>query len=164
MKAPGVKRPAMELQPTYLKTKIHYSTEIVNLRSQKRRLNVEVSEKVASSVDQTAFPIIWLITRDRKLLYLSSPGELEHGPLGVGAAGAHEHVLGVLNGGDGAGSEQDLLPCLLQVDDVNSIILLLEDVLLHSSLGVGRPEMGGGSQHLSDVIFLQGCIDKKKSL
>ena len=123
-----------------------------------------VSEKVASSVDQTAFPIIWLITHDRKLLYLSSPGELEHGPLGVGAAGAHEHVLGVLNGGDGAGSEQDLLPGLLQVDDVDSIILLLEDVLLHGSLGVGRPEMGGGSQHLSDVIFLQGVFDQKKSL
>jgi len=81
------------------------------------------------------------------------PGELEDGPLGVGAAGAHEHVLGILNGGDGASSEQDLLPGLLQVDDVDSIILLLEDVLLHGSLGVGRPEVGGGSQHLSDVIF-----------
>ena len=124
-------------------------------------MNDTVSEKVASSVDQTAFPIIWLITCDRKLLYLSSPGELEHSPLGVGAAGADEHVLGVLNGGDGAGGEQDLLPGLLQVDDVDSIILLLEDVLLHGSLGVGRPEMGGGSQHLSDVIFLQGGFDQK---
>ena len=103
-------------------------------------------------------------TRDRKWLIITSPGELEDGPLGVGAAGAHEHVLGILNGGDGASSEQDLLPGLLQVDDVNSIILLLEDVLLHGSLGVRRPEVGGGSQHLSDVIFLQVGFDEKLSL
>ena len=88
-------------------------------------------------------------------LVLVLPGELEDGPLGVGSAGADIHVLGVLNRGDGTGSEQDLLPGLLQVDDVDPVVLLLEDVLLHGGLGVGRPEVGGGSQHLSDVIFLQ---------
>ena len=106
----------------------------------------------------------WLINLGRKWLFWSSPGELQHGPLGVGAAGADEHVLGVLNSGDGAGSEQDLLPGLLQVDDVDTIILLLEDVLLHGGLGVGRPEVGGGSQHLSDVIFLKRRLDEKMSI
>ena len=106
---------------------------------------------------------LWLITCGRKWIIVSSPGELQHGPLGVGAAGADEHVLGVLDSGDGAGSEQDLLPGLLQVDDVDTIILLLEDVLLHGGLGVGRPEVGGGSQHLSDVIFLQRGLDEKMS-
>ena len=86
---------------------------------------------------------------------LFSPGELEDGPLGVRSAGADEHVLGVLNGGDGAGSEQDLLPGLLQVDDVDSIILLLEDVLLHGLLAVVGANMGGRGQHLGDVILLQ---------
>ena len=84
-----------------------------------------------------------------------SPGELQHGPLGVGAAGADEHVLGVLNSGDGAGSEQDLLPGLLQVDDVDPVVLLLEDVLLHRGLAVVRPDVDGGGQHLGDVILLQ---------
>ena len=57
MKAPGVKRPAMELQPTYLETIVHYSTEMVNSSLLERILSDNVSEKVASSVDQTAFPI-----------------------------------------------------------------------------------------------------------
>ena len=65
---------------------------------------------------------------------------------------------------DSTRSKQKLLPGFLQVDDVNSIILLLEDVLLHGSLGVRRPEVGGGSQHLSDVIFLQVGFDEKLSL
>ena len=89
-----------------------------------------------------------------QVLGLVLPGELEDGPLGVGSAGADVHVLGVLNRGDGTGSEQDLLPGLLQVDDVDTIGLLLEDVLLHRGLAVVRPDVGGGSQHLGNVILL----------
>merc|ERR1719192_1625529 len=59
------------------------------------------------------------------------PSELQDSPLGVGTASADVDVVGVLDGGDGPGSQEDLLPGLLQVDDVDPVILLLEDVLLH---------------------------------
>merc|ERR1719373_435467 len=81
------------------------------------------------------------------------PGELEDSPLGVGSAGADVHILGVLNRGDGTGSEQDLLPGLLQVDDVDPVVLLLEDVLLHGLLAVVRANVGGCGQHLGDIIL-----------
>ena len=90
------------------------------------------------------------------LFTIFSPSELENGPLRVGPAGAHVHVRGVLHGGDGAGGQQNLLPTLLQVDDVDSVILLLEYVLLHGGFGVTGSNVGGGSQHLCDVIFLNG--------
>ena len=83
------------------------------------------------------------------------PGELEDSSLSVRPAGTDEHVSGVLNSGDSAGSQEDLLPGLLQVDDVDPVVLLLEDVLLHRGLAVVRPDVDGGSQHLGDVILLQ---------
>lgn len=85
----------------------------------------------------------------------SLPGKLEDSPLGVRSAGTDKHILGVLNSSNGTGSQQDLLPGLLQVDDVDTIVLLLEDVLLHGGLAVVRPNVGGGGQHLGDVILLQ---------
>merc|ERR1719270_2386532 len=81
------------------------------------------------------------------------PGELENSSLGIWPAGAHIHVLGVLYGSDGSGGQQKLLVGLLQVDDVAAIILLLVDVLFHGLLAVAGPNVGGGSQHLSDVIL-----------
>ena len=47
--------------------------------------------KVDSLLIQTAVPYMWLITWDRKWLILSSPGKLQHDPLAVRAAGAHEN-------------------------------------------------------------------------
>merc|ERR1719192_2918683 len=81
------------------------------------------------------------------------PGELEDGPLGVRSTGTDEHVSGILHSSDSAGSQQDLLPGLLQVDDVDPVVLLLEDVLLHGRLAVVRPNVDSGGQHLGDVIL-----------
>ena len=63
--------------------------------------------------------------------------------------------LGVLNGGDSPGSQDQFLPRLLQVDDVDAVGLLLEDVLLHRGLAVVGADVGGRSQHLGDVILLE---------
>merc|ERR1719192_575863 len=81
------------------------------------------------------------------------PGELEDSPLGIGPAGADVDVLRVLNRGDGTGGKQDLLPGLLQVDDVDPVVLLLEDVLLHGLLAVVGANVGGCGQHLGDIIL-----------
>merc|ERR1719192_2823262 len=81
------------------------------------------------------------------------PGELEDGPLGVRSTGTDEHVSGILHSSDSTGSQQDLLPGLLQVDDVDPVVLLLEDVLLHGRLAVVRPNVDSGGQHLGDVIL-----------
>ena len=65
--------------------------------------------------------------------------------------------LRVLNGSNSPGGQDQLLPGLLQVDDVDAVGLLLEDVLLHRGLAVVGPDVGGGSQHLGDVILLENC-------
>merc|ERR1719192_1340896 len=81
------------------------------------------------------------------------PGELENSSLSVGSAGTGEHISRVLHSGDGPGSQEDLLPGLPQVDDVDPVVLLLEDVLLHRGLAVVRPNVDGSGQHLGDVIL-----------
>ena len=63
--------------------------------------------------------------------------------------------LWILDSSNGPGGKNQLLPGLLQVDDVDAIGLLLEDVLLHRGLAVVRPDVDGGSQHLGDVILLK---------
>merc|ERR1719400_2427124 len=78
---------------------------------------------------------------------------LEDNTLGIGAAGHNKHILGVLNGSNSPGSQDQLLPGLLQVDDVDAVGLLFEDVLLHRGLAVIRANVGGCSQHLGDVIL-----------
>ena len=47
-------------------------------------------------------------------------GELEGGTLAVGAGGDNNDVLGVLDGDDNTCGQDDLLPGLLDVQDVNS--------------------------------------------
>ena len=71
----------------------------------------------------------------------------------------HDNIhLGILDGSNSPGSQDQLLPGLLQVDDVDAVSLLLEDVLLHRGLAVIRADVRGGSQHLGDVILLQGGV------
>ena len=69
--------------------------------------------------------------------------------------GETDVYLGVLNGSNSPGSQDQLLPGLLQVDDVDAVGLLFEDVLLHRGLAVIRANVGGCSQHLGDVILLK---------
>merc|ERR1719233_2462726 len=63
-------------------------------------------------------------------------GELEDSSLSGGPSGHHVHILWVLNSSNSTGSKDQLLPGLLQVNDVDTAGLLLEDVLLHGSLTV----------------------------
>ena len=72
----------------------------------------------------------------RSLHYFQSPCKLENSPLSLGPVGNHKHIQGVLNSCDGSGSQLELLPSLPQVDDVDTILPLLEDVLLHRGLAV----------------------------
>lgn len=90
-----------------------------------------------------------------KVVQSHQPGELEDGALSVGSARDDEDIGGVLDGGDGPGSEQHLLPGHLEVDDVDAVDALLEDVLLHGRLGVLRADVGRGSQHLGHVSLLE---------
>ena len=53
------------------------------------------------------------------------------------------------------GGEEELLPGLVHVDDVDSVGAALVDVLLHGRLGVLGPDVRHGRQHLGDVGFLR---------
>ena len=72
--------------------------------------------------------------------------------------------LRILNSSNSPGSQDQLLPGLLQVDDVDAVSLLLEDVLLHRGLAVVRADVGGCSQHLGDVILLNLIVKCRSSL
>ena len=86
--------------------------------------------------------------------HMVSPCKLENSSLGERSAGTNIHISWVLNCSNSSGSQNNLLMSLLQVDDVGSIISLLEDVLLHGGLAVAGAQVGGSSQHLGDIIFL----------
>ena len=58
-------------------------------------------------------------------------GILEHGALGVGARGYGNHVRRVLDRHNYPSCELNLLPGLLNVDDVESIGAAAKDVLVH---------------------------------
>lgn len=66
------------------------------------------------------------------------------------------HVRGVIDGHDGAGRQLQLLPGLAQVEDVDAISAALVHVLLHLEVDVLGTQMGGGHQHLGDVVLLEG--------
>ena len=54
------------------------------------------------------------------------------------------------------GGEEELLPGLVHVDDVDSVLATLVDVLHHGRLRVFGPDVRHGRQHLGDVGFLRG--------
>ena len=83
------------------------------------------------------------------------PRGLEDGALAVLARGDDVDVGGVLDGGDGPGCEQQLLPRLVHVDDVDAVVAALVDVLHHGRLRVFGPDVSHGSQHLGDVGLLR---------
>ena len=73
---------------------------------------------------------------------MNKPGKLEDRSLSEGPAATDIHVSRVLHGGNNAGSQEDLLPGPLQVDDVDPVNLLLEHILLHGLLAVAGPNVG----------------------
>merc|ERR1719209_2803528 len=75
--------------------------------------------------------------------------------LGIWPACNYEHILWILHCSNGSCSKDQFLPGLPQVDDVDPILPLLEDVLLHRGFTVVRSDVSGRSQHLGDVIFLK---------
>merc|ERR1719445_1314713 len=81
------------------------------------------------------------------------PCKLENSSLSIRPTGHHEDISRVLYGSNSPGSQHKLLPGLLQIDDVDTIGLLLEAVLLHRGLGVVGPNVSGSGQHFSNVIL-----------
>jgi hypothetical protein len=73
-------------------------------------------------------------------------GELEHGALTEEADGADHDVLRVLDGGDDAGGEDELLPGHVEVDDVDAFLGAGIDVLAHGVGDVLGAEVRVGSK------------------
>jgi len=68
-------------------------------------------------------------------------GELEDGALTIRTLRNDDDVLGVLDAGDDAGSEDELLPGGLKVDDVNTISTSLEHVGSHARIQVDSADV-----------------------
>mmetsp|Transcript_76566 Transcript_76566/g.155408 ORF Transcript_76566/g.155408 Transcript_76566/m.155408 type:complete len:344 (+) Transcript_76566:305-1336(+) len=80
-------------------------------------------------------------------------GVLQHSALGVGARGDGDHVGGVLDGDDDAGSQHQLLPGLGHVQDVDAIQTAAPDVVQHLVVGIAGAQVALGSQQLGDVLL-----------
>lgn len=105
-------------------------------------------------------------------------GELEDGALAEEADGAGHDVLGILDGGDDAGGEDELLPGHVEVDDVDAFLGAGIDVLVHGvgdvlgaevavggeealHGGLGRVENLGARRNRGHlVLFIGGVIFK----
>lgn len=79
-------------------------------------------------------------------------GEFEHGALAVRAGRDDGHVCGVFDGGNDAGSEDNLFPGLLEVDDVDAVRSALVDVRRHLVAGVLVANVRLGSEEHRDVL------------
>ncbi|CAN8002296.1 unnamed protein product, partial [Ixodes hexagonus] len=84
-------------------------------------------------------------------------GKLEDRPLAVRPRRDGAHLGRVLNGHNGAGREQKLLPRLLQVNQTPSLTVRapLEAVLLHLEVQVGGAHVGLGRQEPPHIVVLQ---------
>eukprot|EP01084_Bolivina_argentea_P215638 366140_1 len=80
-------------------------------------------------------------------------GELEGGALAEQAGGADADVLGVLDGDEDAGGEDQLLPGHVEVEDVDAILGAAEDVVLHRVAAVLGAEVHVGGKHLLHVAL-----------
>lgn len=66
------------------------------------------------------------------------------------------YILWVLDGGNGTGGQHQLFPSLAEIDDINTITTALVDVLFHLEVDIFRTQMGGGHQHLGNVVLFKG--------
>lgn len=83
-------------------------------------------------------------------------GELEDGSLSGNSGGNDDDVLWVLDGSDGSSSELDLLPGLLEVEDVDSFLVLVGDESLHVEVQVLGSDVAIGLQQSKEVLLFLG--------
>mmetsp|Transcript_116914 Transcript_116914/g.164306 ORF Transcript_116914/g.164306 Transcript_116914/m.164306 type:complete len:300 (+) Transcript_116914:88-987(+) len=79
--------------------------------------------------------------------------ELEHSTLAPGASADHAHISGVVHSSNSASSEHELLPRLVEVDDVETVVAALEDVALHLVVEVAGTGVDRASEKLGDVLL-----------
>lgn len=78
---------------------------------------------------------------------------LEHSSLTVWSSRDGTDILWVLNGGDDSSGENDLLPGLSNVDNVDSVLSSFEDVWSHLGVGVLGTDVGlSGQEHLDGLL------------
>lgn len=86
-------------------------------------------------------------------------GELKHGTLTIGSGRDAEHVGGVLNRNNDSGSKDNLLPSLLEVDNVKTIRATGPDVVLHLVVAVGGSNVNLGGKHFLHVLLSEQTVN-----
>lgn len=81
-------------------------------------------------------------------------GELDNGSLSIRSSGHDDDVSGVLDGGDDTGGELNLLPGLLQVDDVGTVVSAVADVRLHVEVQVDVSKVSLGGEEPEEIFLL----------
>lgn len=79
--------------------------------------------------------------------------ELQDRSLAEGGRRDGNHISRVLNGDDNSGSQNDLFPGLTKVDDVDTIIFPLPDVILHLEIRVLGTNVNIGGQKLLNIVL-----------
>ena len=79
--------------------------------------------------------------------------ELQNSTLRVLTSTDHDHILRILNSNDDTGSEHHLLPGLGEIDNMHSLLVAAEHVVLHHEVQVLGSAVGTSNQHLTDVVI-----------
>lgn len=80
-------------------------------------------------------------------------GELEHSSLAIRSGRDGADILGVLNGHQETSGEHELLPGLLEVQEVHVVGSTLgPDVVVHSDFGVLGTDVHFGGEHLDHIV------------
>jgi len=80
-------------------------------------------------------------------------GELEDSTLTKVPGGDNANILGVFNGDDDSSGQNQLLPSLLEINQIDTITASLPYISGHSRLQISGTKVDLASEHLLDVIF-----------
>jgi len=86
----------------------------------------------------------------------SGRGKLQHSTLAVWAGRDDTHIGWVLDGSNGTGSQEQLLPCLAQVQNVHTIGFALVHILFHLEVHICGTQVSGTGKELGYILFFEG--------
>ena len=79
-------------------------------------------------------------------------GKLQDGASTIGTGRNGADIFGVLNSNNNTGSQKHLFPCLVQVDDMDTISSAFVGVLGHLRVDVFGAEVDTSNEELSDIL------------
>jgi len=82
-------------------------------------------------------------------------GELDNGSLSIRSGRDNDNISGVLDGNDSSGGQLNLLPGLLEIDDVDTTLEgFMGDIRGHVEVKVGGPDVALRGEEPQEIFLL----------